>query len=65
MKKLEAMMLSGELAGGQTTTEYVIVVAIVLGLTVALLLFRNQLANAIKDCSNSVTNLFKNLSANY
>ena len=62
MKKLEAMMLSGELAGGQTTTEYVIVVAIVLGLTVALVLFRDQLRDAIKDCSNSVKKLFTNLS---
>lgn len=65
MNKIEAQMLAGEMAGGQTTTEYVIVVAIVLGLAAALFLFRNQLGQGIKDAGNSVKNLFTNLSSNY
>lgn len=62
MKKFEAQMLSGEIAGGQTTVEYVVVVAIVLGLAVALIAFRNELRDAIGSATNQVKNLFANLS---
>lgn len=62
MKKLEAQMLCGEIAGGQTTVEYVVVVAIVLGLAVALIAFRNELRGAIGSATNQVKNLFANLS---
>ena len=37
MKKLEAQILASELAGGQTTTEYAIVIILVLTLAMTLL----------------------------
>ena len=64
IQKIKSQSMAGELAGGQTTVEYVIVVAIVLGLAALLFAFREQIGNAIKDATNKIGDTFNSISTN-
>ena len=62
MQKLESQIMSGEMYGGQTTVEYAIVVAIVLGVAALLVAFRDQIGNMISNATAGLKSLFNNLS---
>jgi Flp pilus assembly pilin Flp len=64
MQKLESQIMSGEIYGGQTTVEYAIVVAIVLGVAALLIAFRNQIGNMISNATTKLNELFSGLSNN-
>ena len=65
MQKLESQIMSGEIYGGQTTVEYAIVVAIVLGVAALLIAFRDQIGNMITNATSGLSNLFSNLSKGF
>ena len=61
MQKLKSKFMYGEIYGGQTTVEYAIVVAIVLGVAALLIAFRDQIGTMINNATNSLSKLFTNL----
>lgn len=60
----KAHAMAGEIEGGQTTVEYVIVVAIVLGLAVMLIAFRDELGRMVGSASTYMSKLFMKISNN-
>ena len=60
----KAHAMAGEIEGGQTTVEYVIVVAIVLGLAAMLIAFRQELGNMVNNAANYRSRLFMKSSTN-
>ncbi len=60
----KAHAMAGEIEGGQTTVEYVIVVAIVLGIAAMLIRFRTELGNMITNATNHMSRLFASISNN-
>lgn len=64
MQKLESQIMSGEMYGGQTTVEYAIVVAIVLGVAALLVAFRDQIGTMISNATTRLGNLFASLTNN-
>lgn len=61
MQKIKSQFMYGEIYGGQTTVEYAIVVAIVLGVAALLIAFRDQIGTMINNATNSLCKLFTNL----
>ncbi len=60
----KAHAMAGEIEGGQTTVEYVIVVAIVLGVAAMLINFRGELGKMIDNATNYMAKLFLKISNN-
>lgn len=56
-----ARMHAGEVAGGQATTEYIIVLGVLIGLGVVLVAFRDAIGDAITDAGEAIVQTFTDI----
>lgn len=61
LELMRARMHAGEVAGGQATTEYIIVVGVLIGLGVVLVAFRDSIGDAITKAGEGIVSTFTDI----